>query len=79
MRNESTRSDASMQDGNLRATEYRTIRFGALNVFFREARPADASAVLWLHGFPTSSRLYDGLLALLADRTHECRGLVVIA
>ena len=60
MRNESTRSGASMQNGNLRATEYRTIRFGGLNVLYREARPADAPAVLLCMVFrPPRDRIMD--------------------
>ncbi|MFJ2768191.1 alpha/beta fold hydrolase [Streptomyces sp. NPDC087300] len=37
-------------------------------VFYREAGPADAPALLLLHGFPTSSHMFRDLLPLLADR-----------
>ncbi|WP_042263905.1 alpha/beta fold hydrolase [Paraburkholderia heleia] len=40
----------------------------ALNLFYREAGPKDAPAVLLLHGFPTSSHQYRGLIARLADK-----------
>jgi pimeloyl-ACP methyl ester carboxylesterase/alkylhydroperoxidase family enzyme len=40
----------------------------ALNLFYREAGPKDAPAVLLLHGFPTSSHQYRGLIERLADK-----------
>jgi pimeloyl-ACP methyl ester carboxylesterase len=39
-------------------------------VFYREAGPADAPTVLLLHGFPSSSRMWETLLPLLADKYH---------
>jgi pimeloyl-ACP methyl ester carboxylesterase/alkylhydroperoxidase family enzyme len=53
---------------------YRTVsvtdrRSGsALGLFFREAGPKDAPAVLLLHGFPTSSHQYRGLIERLANK-----------
>jgi len=41
-----------------------------LNIFYREAGPANAPAVLLLHGFPSSSRMFDTLIPLLSDRYH---------
>jgi len=41
-----------------------------LNIFYREAGDKDAPTVLLLHGFPTSSHQYRGLIARLADRYH---------
>jgi pimeloyl-ACP methyl ester carboxylesterase/alkylhydroperoxidase family enzyme len=40
----------------------------ALDIFFREAGHKDAPAVLLLHGFPTSSHQYRGLISRLADK-----------
>ncbi len=37
-------------------------------VFYREAGPADAPAVVLLHGYPTSSRMFRRLIPELADR-----------
>jgi pimeloyl-ACP methyl ester carboxylesterase len=51
-------------------TEFRTISVDGLDVFYREAGPPGAPAVLLLHGFPSSSRMYNGLIPLLADRFH---------
>lgn len=42
----------------------------ALNIFYREAGHKDAPTVLLLHGFPTSSHQYRGLIRRLADKYH---------
>ncbi|HEY1643605.1 MAG TPA: alpha/beta hydrolase [Streptosporangiaceae bacterium] len=39
-------------------------------LFYREAGPAGAPAVVLLHGFPASSFMYRDLIPLLADRYH---------
>ena len=49
---------------------YRTARIDGVEVFYREAGPADAPTVLLLHGFPTSSRMFRNLIPALADRYH---------
>jgi AhpD family alkylhydroperoxidase len=40
----------------------------ALKIFYRESGPADAPVVLLLHGFPTSSHMFRGLIPALADK-----------
>jgi|SRR5579859_1045338 len=56
------------------STTYRTVavndrRTGlSLNLFYREAGPKDAPVVLLLHGFPSSSHQYRGLIDRLADK-----------
>ena len=47
---------------------HRTVKVRDLNVFYREAGPKDAPAVLPLHGFPTSSQMFRNLIPSLADR-----------
>jgi pimeloyl-ACP methyl ester carboxylesterase len=47
---------------------YATVR--GQRLFYREAGPADAPAVVLLHGFPASSFMFRGLVPLLADRYH---------
>jgi AhpD family alkylhydroperoxidase len=42
----------------------------SLKLFYREAGPKDAPSVLLLHGFPTSSHQYRGLINRLADKYH---------
>lgn len=39
-----------------------------LKIFYREAGDTDLPAILLLHGFPTSSHQYRGLIARLADK-----------
>jgi len=47
---------------------YRSISISGINIFYREAGPRDAPTLLLLHGYPLSSRMFDTLLPLLADR-----------
>jgi len=47
---------------------HRTIRVDDLDVFYREAGPADAPVLLLLHGYPTSSHMFRHLIPALADR-----------
>jgi pimeloyl-ACP methyl ester carboxylesterase len=51
-------------------TAYRTVDVNGLSVFYREAGPQDAPTILLLHGFPSSSRMWQPLLDRLADRFH---------
>lgn len=53
-----------------RSISYHTVDIRGLKVFYREAGPPDAPTVLLLHGFPSSSRMWEPLLPLLADRYH---------
>jgi len=52
------------------AVSYRSVKIDGLNVFYREAGPADAPTILLLHGFPTSSQMFRNLIPQLADRYH---------
>ncbi|MFJ3484292.1 alpha/beta fold hydrolase [Pseudomonas sp. NPDC090202] len=52
------------------SVSYRSINVDGLNIFYREAGPTDAPTLLMLHGFPSSSRMYDPLLARLAGHYH---------
>ena len=49
---------------------YRTTVVEGLDIFYREAGPADGPTVLLLHGFPTSSHMFRNLIPALADRYH---------
>ena len=49
---------------------YHSIGIDGVNIFYREAGPMDAPTVLLLHGYPSSSRMFDTLMPLLADRYH---------
>jgi pimeloyl-ACP methyl ester carboxylesterase len=47
---------------------YKTRQIGEVEVFYREAGPANAPVILLLHGFPTASHMFRDLIPLLADR-----------
>ncbi|MET3875739.1 pimeloyl-ACP methyl ester carboxylesterase [Chitinophaga sp. OAE865] len=49
---------------------HKTITINNLNIFYREAGPADAPVVLLLHGFPSTSHMYRDLIRDLADKYH---------
>ena len=51
-------------------TFYRTIQVDGLSIFYREAGPKGAPTLLLLHGFPSSSRMFEPLFARLSDRYH---------
>lgn len=50
------------------AYKYQTV--DGVKIFYREAGPASAPTILLLHGLPSSSREFDTLIRLLADRYH---------
>ena len=50
-----------------------TYQYGIVNgnkIFYREAGPKTAPAILLLHGFPTSSHMFRNLIPALADSYH---------
>jgi pimeloyl-ACP methyl ester carboxylesterase len=49
---------------------YRFADIDGRRIFYREAGPTDAPVLLLLHGFPTSSYMFRGLVPALADRYH---------
>jgi pimeloyl-ACP methyl ester carboxylesterase len=49
---------------------YRTVEVDGLNIFYREAGSKAFPTLLLLHGFPSSSRMFNTLMPLLADRYH---------
>ncbi len=51
-------------------TVYRTVEIDGLSIFYREAGRKDAPTILLLHGLPSSSRMFEPLLARLADNYH---------
>ncbi|UGY19606.1 alpha/beta hydrolase [Bradyrhizobium septentrionale] len=63
-------ASASDLQSSRRSISYHTVDILGVNIFYREAGPADAPAVLLLHGFPSSSRMWEPLLPLLADKYH---------
>ena len=51
-------------------THYRTATVDGVEIFYREAGPANGPTIVLLHGFPTSSHMFRNLIPLLADRYH---------
>ena len=49
---------------------YRYASVQGQRIFYREAGPADAPAIVLLHGFPTSSFMFRNLIPALADVYH---------
>ncbi len=53
------------------SVSYRSIRVDGLDIFYREAGPKDAPAILFLHGLPSSSRMYQPVLeSSLSEKYH---------
>jgi len=51
-------------------TLYRMTQIDGLSIFYREAGPTDAPTLLLLHGFPSSSRMFEPLFTRLSNRYH---------
>jgi pimeloyl-ACP methyl ester carboxylesterase len=49
---------------------YKQVPVGGNKIFYREAGPASAPAILLLHGFPTSSHMFRNLIPALAEHYH---------
>ncbi|MFE1318332.1 alpha/beta fold hydrolase [Kitasatospora phosalacinea] len=52
------------------ATRYRTALVDGLEIAYREAGDPSAPTLVLLHGFPSSSHMFRGLIAELADEYH---------
>jgi len=64
-------AQARGKDGDVKhPTLYRTMSVDGVSIFYREAGPKDAPTILLLHGLPSSSRMFEPLLARLSDRYH---------
>jgi len=63
-----TAADAAAE--NTAQVFYRNVKVDGLSIFYREAGPANAPTLLLLHGFPSSSRMYDPLFARLVGQFH---------
>ena len=56
--------------GPVTQVRHRTLQIDGLDIFYREAGPADAPTILLLHGFPTSSHMFRNLIPALATEFH---------
>ena len=66
----STNAPAQNMTSSRQSISYHTVEIQGLKIFYREAGPANAPTVLLLHGFPSSSRMWEPLLPLLAGKYH---------
>src|SRR5689334_1025656 len=62
--------EAAPMDSTTATTTYHRASVDGVGVFYREAGPEDAPTIVLLHGFPSSSRMFDPLIPLLASRYH---------
>jgi len=53
-----------------RKTHYRTCAVDGIDIFYREAGSPDDPALLLLHGWPSSSRMFEKLIPTLSDRYY---------
>ena len=51
-------------------TEFKKAAVEGIDIFYREAGPLKASAILLLHGFPSSSLMYRDLIDRLSNEFH---------
>jgi len=66
----STNAPPQNMTSSRQSISYHSVEIQGLDIFYREAGPANAPTVLLLHGFPSSSRMWEPLLPLLADNYH---------
>jgi pimeloyl-ACP methyl ester carboxylesterase len=59
---------AATPAANGTAVHHRRMKLNGIEVFYREAGPAGAPAVVLLHGFPTSSHMFRNLIPALKGR-----------
>lgn len=57
-------------DATPAAVHYRTVKVDGLSIFYREAGRPDAPTLLLLHGFPSSSRMFEPLFSRLSAQYH---------
>jgi pimeloyl-ACP methyl ester carboxylesterase len=61
-------SAAAVTTGPADKLRFRTQKVGDVEVYYREAGPADAPVILLLHGFPSSGHMFRDLIPALSDR-----------
>ncbi len=61
-------ANATSLESTSATTTYHRMTVDGVGVFYREAGPKNAPAIVLLHGFPSSSREFDALIPLLATR-----------
>jgi pimeloyl-ACP methyl ester carboxylesterase len=61
---------AASQTSTSGSITYHWTEVDGICVFYREAGAVDAPTIVLLHGYPSSSRMFDSLIPLLAGRYH---------
>ncbi len=51
-------------------TTYHWVQVDGVKIFYREAGPSDAPTIVFLHGFPSSSREFNTVIPMLAAKYH---------
>lgn len=62
--------DSAPRAGDGATVTYRTVDIDGVNIFYREAGPADAPTIVLLHGYPSSSHMFRDLMPRLGGRFH---------
>jgi pimeloyl-ACP methyl ester carboxylesterase len=65
-----SKSKESVMASNATHTTYRTVKVDGRSIFYREAGPKEAPTILFLHGLPSSSRMFEPLLTRLRGEFH---------
>src|SRR5580700_4670974 len=63
-----TRSSTMSSIVNIPKVSLKRVQADGVDVFYREAGPADAPVILLMHGFPASSHMFRELMPRLAGR-----------
>src|SRR5919199_2150088 len=60
----------NMISDHMHSVKFKTVNVQGLEIFYREAGPAGAPVILFLHGFPSSSHMYRDILQDLSASYH---------
>ena len=63
-------TEFNTETDQLTGVRHRTVTVGGVEIFYREAGPADGPTLVLLHGFPAASHQYAHLMDRLSDRVH---------
>lgn len=64
------KSDIESSFDSMNVILYKTVMIGKYSIFYREGGSSDKPTILFLHGFPSSSRMWQPLLEGLAKDYH---------
>lgn len=61
---------SARKEGEAPKVTFRTAQIDGMDIFYREAGPRSAPAILLLHAYPSSSFMFRNLIPLLMDKYH---------